>query len=147
METEKIIQTLTDVFEGADERNWQKVLDAMAATVLLDYSSLTGNPAALLPSSEIVETWKGFLPGFDKTHHQVFNFKVSENGNVAMVTFDGKADHFIDNQVWTVEGAYDAEVMQLTSKWVVSKLKFNFSEQSGNSNLPALAIERLNNLK
>ena len=50
-------------------------------------------------------------------------------------------------EVWIVEGAYDAEVLQLTDKWLVSKLKFNLYKKSGNIDLPALAIQKLNSLK
>lgn len=147
MEKEKIIQAITNIFNGADEHNWNKIQKAMAENVLLDYASLSGNPAATLPSKQIIETWKGFLPGFDKTHHQLSNFKVTQNANMASVHYDGKADHFISKEVWTVEGTYDAEVLKTSNIWVVTKLKFNLSKQSGNTNLPAQAIQIINNKK
>jgi hypothetical protein len=143
MENEKIIETISAVFSGADERNWEKVQNAMAHNVLLDYASLSGSPAAVLPSKQIIETWKNFLPGFDRTHHQLSNFQVTPEGNAAKVHCNGKADHFIDKDVWTVEGTYDAEVMQTDGQWVATMLKFNLSKQSGNTSLPARAIEKL----
>ena len=143
MESEKIIQAITAIFSGADERNWKKVQKAMADNVLLDYSSLSGSPAAALPSEQIIETWKGFLPGFDRTHHQLSNFQITQQSNTAKVHCNGKADHFIDKDVWTVEGSYDAEVFKINNRWVITMLKFNLSKQSGNTNLPARASERL----
>ncbi|HEX8576706.1 MAG TPA: nuclear transport factor 2 family protein [Flavobacterium sp.] len=135
----QIKQTISDVFNGADERNWKKVQNAMAENVLLDYSSLSGNPEAILPSKQIVATWKAFLPGFDRTRHQLSNFQIKQKGNMASVHFDGKADHFISKEIWTVEGNYDAEVAKTNNQWVVTKLKFNFLKQSGNTNLPSQA--------
>jgi hypothetical protein len=143
LENEKIIETISAVFTGADEHNWRKVQNAMAENILLDYASLSDSPAATLPSMQIIETWKGFLPGFDRTHHQLSNFRVIPQGNTAKVHCDGKADHFIDDDVWTVEGTYDAEVSKIDDRWAVTMLKFNLSKQSGNTKLPALAIERL----
>ncbi len=143
MENEEIIHAIAAVFSGADERNWEKVQHAMAENVLLDYSSLSGNAAATLSSKQIIETWKGFLPGFDRTHHQLSNFQVTQHGNTATIHCNGKANHFIDKDVWTVEGTYDAEASKTNGQWLVTKLKFNLAKQSGNTNLPARAIENI----
>jgi hypothetical protein len=143
MENEKIIHAITAIFSGADERDWKKVRNAMADNVLIDYSSLSGSPAAALPSEQIIETWKGFLPGFDRTHHQLSDFQITNGANSAKVHCNGKADHFINKDIWTVEGTYDAEVTQINNQWLITMLKFNLSKQSGNTDLPAQASERL----
>ncbi len=63
LEKEKIIQTISSIFIGADERNWQKVQIAMAKNVLLDYTSMVGgNPATQKPQ-QITDAWAAFLPG------------------------------------------------------------------------------------
>ena len=143
MENEKIIETISAVFNGADERDWEKVKGAMAENVLLDYSSLSGSPAATLPSKQIIETWKGFLPGFDRTHHQLSDFQISEQGYTAKAHCSGKAAHFIDEDVWTVEGTYDADLSKINDYWLITMLKFNLSKQSGDTSLPARAVERV----
>jgi predicted acyl esterase len=147
MENNKIIKAISAIFGGADERDWNKVSSAMSDSVWLDYSSLSGNPAATLPSSQIIETWRNFLPGFDKTHHQLFNFRAVQSGNTAVVNYSGKADHFIGADVWTVEGDYVAELVNTGNRWLVTKLQFNLSKQSGNTTLPSLAIKNINDKK
>src|ERR1700744_2624864 len=104
--TEQIRKNVLCIFEGADERNWTKVQKAMAEKVLLDYTSMTGGQPTLLSREEITNAWANFLPGFDKTHHQLTNFQITNKDELSIVTFDGKADHFIDDKVWTVEGDY-----------------------------------------
>jgi SnoaL-like domain len=141
MESDSIIQVVKAIFSGTDKRNWSEVKNAMAEEVLLDYSSMTGNPAALEASEKIVETWKGFLPGFDKTHHQVSDFKVSQNGSLAQVYLFGKADHYISGEIWTVEGTYDVTLSRSDAHWKVTAFKFNFIKQSGNTTLPSKAAE------
>jgi hypothetical protein len=143
----KIIETVTSIFNGADERNWQKVHHAFAPEVLLDYASMNGNPATVMSAEQIIEAWKGFLPGFDKTHHQVSDFKIDQRGAIAEIHFVGKADHFIGSDKWTVAGTYDLEAIQSGNKWKVSKFKFNFEKQNGNTELPQKAVETIKSTK
>jgi hypothetical protein len=141
MQTEKIIKTITKIFNGADERDWEQIQDAMADDVLLDYSSMNGSPAAITPSAKIIEAWKGFLPGFDNTHHQISGFKVDQQNDIALVHFFGKADHFIGKDTWAVAGTYDMELAKSDNDWKVVKFKFNLLQQSGNTELPQKAAE------
>ena len=133
------------MFAGADERDWNKTGSVMHNSVVLDYSSMNNNPAQALSPVEITGAWATFLPGFDKTHHQLSNFLVKEESNTASSTFLGKADHYIGNEVWTVEGSYEVKLEQQQDRWLITALKFNFANQSGNTELPKLAIERLKN--
>lgn len=141
MENDKIINTITTIFNGADARDWRKVKAAFADEVLLDYSSMNGNPAATMTPDQIISTWSGFLPGFDKTHHHVSNFKVNQQGDRADVHFTGIADHFIGQSKWTVEGTYDVEAIRQADSWQVTKFRLNFEKQSGDTWLPQKAAE------
>jgi len=145
MEKEKILQAIQNLFAGADERNWQKVQSVMGENVLLDYTSMTGGTPTNLTPKQITDAWAGFLPGFDKTHHQLSGFEVKTNGATSTVRYTGKADHFIGSEVWIVEGTYDTELQKEKDRWVVIKHKFNFLKQSGNTNLPATATQVMNN--
>ena len=139
MDTEKVTKVITNIFEGADERDWNRVKASFANDVLLDYSSMNGNPAAVLSSDNIIKAWKGFLPGFDITHHHITNFQIKESDGVAKAHFSGKADHFIDGESWTVEGTYDLELAVSGDGAQVTKFKFNLQKQSGNTELPQKA--------
>jgi SnoaL-like domain len=139
MENQKAILSIIAIFKGADNHDWTSVENVMTKNVLLDYTSFTGGEPAMLTPKQITDSWAGFLPGFDNTDHQLTNFKVDINHTFATVTCEGKADHFIDEKVWTVEGNYETELVQENDNWLVSKLKFNFSQQSGNLKLPAEA--------
>lgn len=110
MTTENIIQCIQDIFAGADEKNWIRIQNALTENVLLDYTSMTGNQPSLLSPEQITTAWANFLPGFDKTQHCLSNFIIEQTDHRTLVTFDGKADHFINDQVWTVEGNYVAEI-------------------------------------
>jgi hypothetical protein len=143
MENNNIIEAINTIFKGADEHNWKRIESVMAETVLLDYTSFAGGEPAVLTPNQITKIWAGFLPGFDKTHHQLSNFNVTVNNNVAHVTYSGKADHFIGNEIWTVEGTYESGLNNINGQWLVTTLKFNFEKQTGNTNLPAEATSRM----
>lgn len=142
--TETIKKSVLDIFQGADERNWTRVQNAMAEKVLLDYTSMTGGNPAVLSPQEITNAWANFLPGFDKTKHNLTNFKITTDDKLRAVTFDGKADHFISDKIWTVEGDYYVEA---NSDNRISLLRFNFKSQSGDTELPSKATERMQNNK
>lgn len=145
MEKDLVIQTITTIFHGADQHDWAAVQNALADQVWLDYTSLAGGQPALLTGQQIANAWAAFLPGFDKTHHQLSQFEVDLGGSVAKVRFSGKADHFIGAATWTVEGHYDAEVVQQNGRWRVTKLVLHLVNQSGDLGLPAKAGEVMKN--
>lgn len=135
----KVIQQIRNLFAGADERDWQKVAATMNDTVLLDYSSMTGAAASHLSPDDIIASWDAFLPGFDSTHHQLSDFAVTLGEDGADARYAGKADHFLNNDVWVVEGTYDTKLKLENGTWLITQQKFNFIRQSGNTSLPALA--------
>jgi hypothetical protein len=144
MENEKIIKTINNIFSGVDERNWAKVQNAMAEHVSLDYISMRGGSPVDQTPKQITDAWAAFLPGFDRTHHKISNFEVTQNGNTALVHYGGKGDHFLDGEVWTAEGTFDTELEMINGSWLVTKHKFNLIKQSGNTSLPEKARENVN---
>jgi fermentation-respiration switch protein FrsA (DUF1100 family)/ketosteroid isomerase-like protein len=141
-----IIETIGNIFSGVDERNWGKVQGAMAKDVYLDYTSLAGGSPATLPLEKIVENWKGVLPGFQSTHHQIGNFQVNVTGDKATAIFSGLALHYLNNETWTVVGIYNFDLVKKSNGgWAVEKMKLNLQKQDGNLELPALAMQNVKN--
>ena len=116
---------------------------AFDESVLLDYTSTTGKDPAWLTPRQIVDIWAALLPGFDRTNHQLFDIEISENQDSATAHYRGKAEHYIDNDVWVVEGTYETTLLKKGEDWVISKFKFNLEDWSGNRQLAAVAIERM----
>ena len=140
MQTE-IINIIKDLFSGADERNWEKVKNTFANEVLLDYSVLSGSPAAILSPNMIIAAWQGLLPGFDITKHQPSDFMVKQNNDNATVHYFAKADHFLGGEEWTVEANYDTCLIRVADGWKINSHKISNVKQSGNVNLPVKAME------
>lgn len=144
-EMEQVNRTITQLFIATDERNWEDVKAIFATNVLLDYSSMNGNPAASLTPTEITTAWKGILPGFEATHHQIGNLITQVSGNKAKVYCYGTATHFlkdVSGNIWTVVGSYNFELKKVKAHWKITAMKFNFKYQDGNTSLPQKAIKR-----
>lgn len=141
--TNAIIQQIKTLFAAVDARDWQTVRSVMADSLLLDYSSVNGIPATVLSPEEITNAWSSFLPGFDRTQHQVSDFAIhSQDSNVA-VHFKGNAQHWISDDCWLVTGTYDITLSQLDDFWLVTAMKFSFESQSSDTTLPSLAQGRM----
>lgn len=136
-------QTVTNLFVATDQRDWDQVAKIFHHEVLLDYSSMNGNPAAKLSPEQIVAAWKGILPGFESTHHQVGNFISSIDGDKAEAFCYGTASHYLPDEngnLWLVVGSYNFELVEVENTWKISTMKFNFKYQDGNTALPEKAI-------
>ena len=137
-------QAVTALFVATDERDWSQVDQLFADEVLLDYSSMSGSPAATLTPEQIITAWKGILPGFQSTHHQVGNFMTKVEGKRAEVFCYGTASHYLPEaggDLWLVVGTYNFELSATGGSWEITSMKFNFKYQNGNTSLPGKAME------
>ena len=140
-------RTVIGLFIATDQQNWEFVAESFHDQVVLDYSSMNGNPASTLSPDQIVSAWKGILPGFESTHHQLGNMTTTLKGKSAEIFCYGTASHYLTDEtgnIWWVVGTYDFELELIQNKWKITSMKFNFKYQDGNTTLPEKAI---NNLK
>ncbi|MDH7464304.1 nuclear transport factor 2 family protein [Chitinophagaceae bacterium 26-R-25] len=144
MDKDLIVQTIVNLFNGADKHDWEIVKNSFCENVLLDYSSLSGQPASTLSSTDIITSWKSFLPKFMFTLHMLSNFEVGIQGNKATAFCKGQAVHHLPNaeggDLWTVFGTYDFALDNHGGNWHVSSMKLNLLYQDGNKQLPVLAM-------
>ena len=137
---------VTQLFVSTDQHNWDTLKETFNTSVLLDYSSMTGNAATELTPDQIISSWKGVLPGFEFTHHQIGNVLTTIDGNTAKVFCYGTATHYLkhDNgNIWTVVGSYNFDLIKVSGQWKISSMTFNFKYQDGNTALVQSAIEAL----
>jgi hypothetical protein len=146
MERIQTIELINRFFIAVDNHDWEKVESMFTPVVHLDYSSMNGQGPSDMPSKDIVESWKNFLPGFDSTHHQWGNFLVEAEGAVINLYCYGTADHYIQGaeggEVWTVTGSYDFIIKNENEQLSILAMKFIKKFISGNEKLPVLAQDR-----
>jgi hypothetical protein len=127
----EILDRITDIAVGADRRDWARAQAAFAPEVRIDYTSLFGGQAATAKAGDIVNGWKGMLPGFDATQHLVSNHAVQVRGNTATAQADFVATHRIERDLWTLGGRYDYTLTKLNGAWRVTGLTMTWSWETG----------------
>lgn len=144
---QQIVDVVNAIFVNTDERQWDTLASLFSDQVLLDYASMAGGLPATVTPAQIIASWKGILPGFKATHHQVSNYQVSVQGTYADVFCYGTATHYLPNDkgspLWTVVGTYDLHLTKSGDMWKVDKMKFNLKYQDGNTALITQAQQEL----
>ena len=129
-------------FSAVDEQGWEPLAAMMTTPIHFDYSSFgAGDPADRSPA-DILDTWRGLLPGFDHTHHQLGNLHVELVGERAHVGAYVIGHHVIGDEIWTVVGRYEIELARGGADWQLASLRFVYRYQTGATDLPGKASER-----
>ncbi|MAT40488.1 MAG: hypothetical protein CL946_12900 [Ectothiorhodospiraceae bacterium] len=146
-DTLNVSQTIIDMLNAVDSHEWERVRACFDTQVLADYTSFAGGEPAVLEADQLIDSWKGFLPGFAMTFHQVSNFQVQIEGNEASCFSYLNALHSIPDAMggehWTLIGTYEHKLLLIDGAWRITAMKLNVLTQIGNMGLPALAQERM----
>ncbi len=138
-----IIDAITDIAAGADRHQWDRVRNAFADEVVLDYTSLWGGKPSTLSGDEVIASWSGFLPGFDRTLHLVTNHTiVAKDDHRAVAEADFQATHRIGNAMWQLMGHYHYELTRIGSVWKVTSLTMTYTHETGDRGLVEQAGRR-----
>ncbi|MCO7223198.1 nuclear transport factor 2 family protein [Pleionea sp. CnH1-48] len=129
----------------ADTGDFSELEKLYAPEVELDYSSLSGGEVELKSPQAIMTEWASILPGFDRTHHQVSNIKVSHNGKTAMASADVVAEHWVADLYWQVQGSYRYQLHKHNGVWQINAHKFSLLSEKGTREVFASALENLKN--
>lgn len=150
---QQVLNAINNVGYYADLGDWAKVADQFHKDgAVLDYTSYANASAGtskdlptLLPQ-QIVDAWQTVLPGYDRTHHLMGTQSVQLDGDKASTTSNIYATHFLENEgedTWVFIGDYQHELAKTADGWKITFMRANLRAQLGNTNLPALATERV----
>ncbi len=139
----QINAAIIGIAAGADRHDWDRVRDAFADEVMLDYTSLWGGESATAAADDVIAQWSGFLPGFDVTHHMVTNETITSiDGDQATAQADFTATHRIGDELWVLGGRYDYTLTNVGGTWKVSALTMTALWETGSRDLVGQAAER-----
>jgi hypothetical protein len=139
VEKDAIVETITRLFVGTDERDWETVRACFTPRVLFDMSSMTGSTAAELDAEEIVDGWDRGLRHLKAIHHQAGNFRVTVNGGRADAFCYATASHYLPNATGRntrlFVGSYDFQLEKDGVAWRIRLFRFNLKYMDGNLQL------------
>lgn len=102
-----------------------------AEEVLVDYASLTGEPAARQTARSLMSSWAGALPGFDRTRHELHDVHVDLDGTSAVATADFTADHYVGDLFWRARGTYRFSLQKQGRSWLIDGHAMTLKAEAG----------------
>ena len=139
-------EVLISLLHAIDRLDWPIVRGSFTDRVRVDYSSLSGQPAADVSADDLIAGWKTLLPGFDATQHLAGPVLVSNDNAAAVVETHVRGYHRIADanagNIWMVAGHYTARLTEHDGDWKIAALTLTVFYQEGNLSLPDAARAR-----
>lgn len=115
---------------------------AFASEIVVDYTSLWGGAAQRMTPPELMAAWRGIVPGFDATRHEIADVRVTIAGDEARAAAFVDGRHFLDGQAWRPVGTYDWRLKKIDGAWKVTHMTFTVTQEIGARSLAEEAMER-----
>jgi len=120
---------------------------AFAPKIVVDYTPLWGGAPATMTPQELMVAWRGIVPGFDATWHELGPVSVSINGDSATAQASVDARHWIGTDLWRPIGSYDWDLEKRSGEWKVTRMQFTMTDEQGDRALAAEATARAEALR
>jgi hypothetical protein len=141
--TEAEIRTLVASIPLAVDRAAYDLAEAaFAPTVVIDYTSLWGGEPATMTPEALMEAWRGIVPGFDTTWHELGPVDVAIDDDTATATASVDGRHWIGDRLWRPIGQYYWDLERIEGDWRVTRMEFDMTKEIGDRALAAEAAER-----
>lgn len=115
---------------------------AFAPEIVIDYTSLWGGEPATMTPAALMDAWRGIVPGFDATWHELGPVTVTIDGDTAKAEAFVDGRHWIGDQLWRPIGNYYWDVARIDNTWRVTRMEFAMTAELGDRALASEAMER-----
>jgi hypothetical protein len=130
-EAARVRQTILAISTNSDLGAFDAVAPLFAETVVVDYTSLWGGEPQDFTPDALMGAWKGVLPGFDATWHEIGDLTISVQGETAVVASTIDARHWIGARTWRLIGRYTFELRKVDRRWRVTRMTLVVTEERG----------------
>jgi hypothetical protein len=141
-ETARVITLVSSIPMAVDLAAYDLAEAAFAPEIVIDYTSLWGGLPQTMTPAELMAGWRGIVPGFDATWHELKNVEAQVQGDAARATADVDGRHWIGPELWRPVGRYDWTLAKIGGRWKVTKMVFQMTQEIGSRELASKAQER-----
>jgi hypothetical protein len=142
METSRVISVVSSIPLAVDLAAYDLAEKAFAPSIVIDYTSLWGGEPSTMTPAQLMAGWRGIVPGFDRTWHEISNVKAAVTGNTAKASAFVDGRHWIGDKLWRPVGNYYWELEKIDGDWKVTKMTFAMTEEIGDRAVASEAMER-----
>ena len=115
---------------------------AFAPEIVIDYTSLWGGEPQTTTPAALMDAWRGIVPGFTATWHELGPVEVTIDGESATATAPVDGRHWIDERLWRPVGTYYWDLARHDGEWRVTRMVFDLTDEIGDRALATEAMER-----
>ena len=124
IETSRVISVVSSIPLAVDLATYDLVEQAFAPSVLIDDTSIWGGKPATMTPAELMTRWRGIVPGFDATWHELTNVEATVTGETATASAFVDGRHWIGDQLWRPAGTYEWDLARIDGDWKVTRMAF-----------------------
>ncbi|MEM7488439.1 MAG: nuclear transport factor 2 family protein [Pseudomonadota bacterium] len=141
-DTARVITVVSSIPLAVDRAAYDLAEAAFAPEIVIDYTSLWGGEPVTMTPAELMTSWRGIVPGFDATWHELGPVTVEIDGDTATATAFVDGRHWIDDRLWRPVGDYHWDLVRQDGDWRVTRMEFAMTEESGDRALAQEAMDR-----
>ena len=138
----KIRTLVSSIPLAVDRAAYDLAEAAFAPEVEIDYTSLWGGEPAVMTPAALMTAWRGIVPGFDATWHELGPVTVTVEGDSATAEAFVDGRHWIGDKLWRPVGTYYWDVALIDEAWRITRMEFALTGEEGDRALAAEAMER-----
>lgn len=141
-DTARIISVVSSIPLAVDLARYDLAEAAFAPQITIDYTSLWGGEPQQMTPAQLMDGWRGIVPGFDATWHELSDVRAVVDGDSATATAYVDGRHWIGERLWRPVGTYHWTLRKLDGAWKVTSMRFAMTREIGDRALAAEATER-----
>ena len=142
IESARVITVVSSIPMAVDLAAYDLAEQAFAPSIVIDYTSLWGGEPATMTPAELMTGWRGIVPGFDATWHQLYDVTATVTGDTATATAFVDGRHWIGDQLWRPVGNYNWDLQKIGGDWKVMRMEFAMTEEIGDRAVATQAMDR-----
>lgn len=139
----KAIAVVSSIPLAVDLALYELAEAAFAPEVVVDYTSLWGGEPQRMTPTALMEAWRGLVPGFDATRHELKEVDAKVRGDEAIATAFVDARHWIGGALWRPIGTYSWRLSRIDGRWKVTAMTFAMTQEAGDRSLAQIAAKRI----
>jgi hypothetical protein len=128
---------------GVDHNRYDIVESALAPELVIDYTNSWGGTPQTMTSTAYTDALRRSVPGFDATRHELCRIEAQIEGDGALASADFDVRHWLDGDLWRLLGTYHWMLKRNAGQWAVTSLRRVVTEEMGNRDLVAKAMQRV----
>lgn len=142
-EAARVISVVSSIPLAVDLANYTLAESAFAPKIVIDYTSLWGGTASTMTPTELMAAWRGIVPGFDATWHELSGVSARVVGNTATATAAVDGRHWLGGALWRPIGTYEWDLEKVNGQWKVTRMVFKMTREMGDRGLASQAMDRV----